>query len=219
MTMPCHRSCLALLFVVAGGVCAGAQTAASASSPEALARSLQKNYSDIRDFKASFEQTSKGGVLRGSRGEGTVAVKKPGRMRWDYTKPEKQVIVSDGVRIYTCYLETKEKECEDPIALPREDEAPSVTLFLLGRGDILRDFKVSRVQSPVRDTLALRLDPRKPDPDYEYLVVAFDPATYQIRGLMTRDRQASESTIVFSNIKVNSNIQDSTFKPPRNAAK
>jgi outer membrane lipoprotein-sorting protein len=37
------------------------------------------------------------------KGEGTVAVKKPGRMRWDYTKPEKQQILSDGSHIYSCY--------------------------------------------------------------------------------------------------------------------
>ena len=64
-------------------------------------------------------------------------------------------------------------------------------------------------------TRALRLEPRKPDPDYEYLVLAFDPASYQIRGLMTRDRQGGESTIVFSNIRQNTNIPDKTFAPPR----
>jgi outer membrane lipoprotein carrier protein len=215
-----QRSFAALFLVVAGVVCARAQSAApAAGSPEALARSLQQHYNGITDFKASFEQTSRGGVLRATKAEGMVAVKKPGRMRWDYEKPDKSQIVSDGARVYTCYLETKEWQCDDPVAMPKESEAPSVTLFLLGRGDILRDFRVSRVQSPVRDTVALRLDPRKPDPDFEYLIVSFDPMTYQIRGLTNRNREGSESTIVLSDIKVNTNISDKTFTPPAGARK
>jgi outer membrane lipoprotein carrier protein len=206
--------------LAAGGFAQAPAAGQVAPNAEALARSLQQNYDKVLDFRASFEQTSSGGVLKlaaskSPKGEGTVAIKKPGRMRWEYTKPDKQTIVSDGTMIYSCYLDTK--ECDDPQPVPRGDAAPSATLFLAGKADILRDFKVARVNSPVRDTIALRLDPRKPDPDYEYLVVAFDPKTYEIRGLMTRDRGAGESTIVFSNIKVNKGIPDSTFAPPRSA--
>ena len=50
---------------------------------------------------------------------------------------------------------------------------------------------------------------------FEHDNMAFDPATYQIRGLMTRDTQGGESTIVFSNIRQNTNIPDKTFTPPR----
>ena len=214
---------IALAAVLSGAI-ASAQSATSALSADTLARALQEHYDKIHDFKASFEQTFRGGVLRGpsSKGEGTVAVKKPGRMRWDYTKPDRQLIVSDGTILHSCVQDTKKWECDEPVPVPRDNDAPSAALFLAGRGDIVRDFKVSRVESPVRGgTLALRLDPRKPDPDYEYLVVAFDPATYQIRGLTTRDHQAGESTIVFTDIKVNTNIPDKTFvfTPPRSVSK
>jgi outer membrane lipoprotein carrier protein len=221
-TTPDARRTLLAALTISVGATLGAQ--APAQSAETLARTLQQHYDMIHDFKASFEQTSRGGVLQlpsGTKAVGTVEVKKPGRMRWDYAKPDPQLIVSDGTTIHSCYLDTKPPQCEDPEAVPHGDEAPSAMLFLAGRGDILRDFKVSRVESPVRGTLALRLDPRKPDPNYEYLVVAFDGDTYQIRGLMTRDRQSGESTIVFSNIKVNTNIPDKdfVFTPPRGAAK
>jgi outer membrane lipoprotein carrier protein len=173
----------------------------------------------VDDFRSTFELSSGGVVLKfpksSSQGQGTVAIKKPGRMRWEYSKPEKQIIVSDGSHIYSCFPDTK--ECDDPLTVPPDDEAPSASLFLAGKGDILRDFNVARVQSPVPGTLALRLIPKKPDPDYEYLVVAFDPATYQIRGLMTRDRQAGETTTVFNDIKVNTRMSDKTFAPPPGA--
>jgi outer membrane lipoprotein carrier protein len=196
---------IALVIAFGGIPLAGQQPSA-----EALAQSLQQQYDKVRDFKASFVQTTKGAVLKvQSKGEGTVAVKKPGKMRWEYTKPERQLIVSDGIRMYDYDPVTKELNVA---ALPPDDQAPTATLFLAGKGNILRDFKVSKVDSPVAGTLALRLDPRRVDPDYEYLVVAFDPSSYQIRGLMTRDRQRGESTIVFSDIKPNTNIPDKTFE-------
>jgi outer membrane lipoprotein carrier protein len=213
---------LALASFVATVACAAtlapAATALHAQQPgasaEELARTLQQRYDKVFDFRASFVQTTRGGVLRiqSPRGEGTVAVKKPGKMRWDYTKPEPQLIVSDGKRIYDYDPVTKDVTIAE---MPPADQAPTAALVLAGKGDILRDYTVTKVESPVPGTQALRLDPRKADPDYEYLVIAFDPASYQIRGLMTRDSQGGESTIVFSNIRQNSNIPDKTFTPPR----
>ena len=202
-----HAAFLTLLTALAAaGTLLHAQQPQSA---EALARALQDRYNGVLDFKASFVQTTSGGVLRiTKKGEGTVAVKKPGKMRWDYTKPEKQLIVSDGKKIYDYDPVTREVGVGD---VPPDDQAPTATLFLAGKGNILRDFKVSIVPSPVAGTQALRLDPRKTESDYEFLVIAFDPSSYQIRGLRTRDSQGGESTIVFSDIRQNTGIPDKTF--------
>ena len=61
-----------------------------------VAGALQRKYDSVKDFSASFTQTYEGGVLRRKSSEaGTVFVKKPGKMRWDYTGPEKKLFVSD----------------------------------------------------------------------------------------------------------------------------
>ena len=66
----------------------GAQTR---QAPEAVARSLQQRYQGIRDFAADFVHTYRGGVLRTQATErGNVIIKKPGRMRWVYTAPERK---------------------------------------------------------------------------------------------------------------------------------
>ena len=60
-------------------------------SPQDLARALQARYQNVRDFTADFVQSYRGGVLRTeTRERGTVMVKKPGRMRWIYTNPERK---------------------------------------------------------------------------------------------------------------------------------
>src|SRR5687767_9146808 len=94
---------LALSFVAlaAASVAARAQVA-SLQLPEQLAARIQQRYDTIRDVQGDFVQAYEGGVLRTKSTErGTVAIKRPGKMRWVYTRPEKKEFVSDGNRIYT----------------------------------------------------------------------------------------------------------------------
>jgi len=59
--------------------------APQAETPDALAKRLQTRYDAIKDFTADFSQTYEGGVLRRKTTEsGTLLIKKPGRMRWEY---------------------------------------------------------------------------------------------------------------------------------------
>ena len=63
---------------------------------------MQQKYDRVKDFTADFTHTYEGGVLKKKSTErGTVQIKKPGRMRWEYTAPEKKTFVSDGRKIYS----------------------------------------------------------------------------------------------------------------------
>jgi hypothetical protein len=73
-----------------------------AADVPALASAIQQRYERIRDFRADFTHTYAGGVLRRKTVEqGEVAIRKPGKMRWTYTSPERKVFVSDGVKLYS----------------------------------------------------------------------------------------------------------------------
>ncbi|MBI4266095.1 MAG: outer membrane lipoprotein chaperone LolA [Acidobacteria bacterium] len=174
-----------------------------------LARSLQQRYRYIQDFSADFTQTYRGGVLRTQTTErGTVAVKKPGLMRWIYTSPERKEFVSDGRKIYFYTPQDRQVQVMD---VPPEDQATTPDLFLAGKGDIVRDFTAAYADTAPAGTVALKLTPRRPQPEYEYLIVALDPTSLQIRGLTTRDRQGGESTLTFTNLKENTGLSDKDF--------
>jgi outer membrane lipoprotein carrier protein len=197
---------LGLMVSIASHVVIGAQ---ERLAPEALARSLQQRYQGIKDFSADFVHSYRGGVLKTRTQErGTVAVKKPSRMHWIYTVPEKKEFVSDGVKIYSYIPQDRQVIVS---SVPPDDQATTPALFLAGKGDIVRDFSATYVDPTVAGTLALKLVPRRSEPDYEYLVVAVDPATFQIRALTTRDRQGGDSTLIFSNLKENLGISDKEF--------
>ena len=186
---------------------AGAQTRPTA---DALAKSLQQRYQGIRDFSADFSHVYRGGVLRKQVTErGTMAIKKPGMMRWSYTEPEKKTFVSDGKKLYSYIPQDKQVVVS---TLPPDDDAPTPALFLTGKGNITRDFTASYSEgTAAAGTYALKLVPRRAEADYESLVVLLDPATLQIKGLTTFDRQGGESTFSFSNLKENRGLTDKEF--------
>jgi outer membrane lipoprotein carrier protein len=203
---------MARTFLIGVTVCLSVLSGAAQEpqTPEAIARALQKRYQGIRDFSADFAQTYRGGVLRTqSREEGKVSIKKPGRMRWTYVKPERKEFVSDGVKVYS-YIPLDQQVIVSPV--PPDNEATTPALFLAGKGDIVRDFTPSAAQPSVPGTVAVKLTPRSSDPEFEYLLVSVDPKTLQIRALSTLDRQGGQSTLVFTNLKENTGISDKEFE-------
>ena len=200
------RLLASLVVLLSLSVLGSAQTG---RTPDQLARALQERYQSVRDFTADFVQTYRGGVLRTeTRERGTVAVKKPGRMRWIYTSPERKEFVSDGMKMYAYIPEDKQVTVSN---VPTDSEAPTPVLFLAGKGDLVKDFTATRAESPVPRSVAIKLTPRRTEPEYEYLIVAVDPASLQIRALTTRDRQGGESTLRFENLKENQGISDNDF--------
>lgn len=178
-------------------------------APDALARAVQQRYNGVRDFSADFVHVYRGGVLRRQATErGTMAVKKPGKMRWVYTAPEKKTFVSDGVKIYSYIPQDRQVIVSD---VPKGDQASTPILFLAGKGDLTRDFVPSNAPESVPGTWALKLVPRRPERDYDSLVLHLDPATLQIRALTTTDSQGGESRFTFSNLKENQGLSDKEF--------
>ena len=194
---------IAMLFVFGARPDAAQQTAAQ------VAAALQAKYDKIRDFTADFVQQYGGGIRKRTLTEkGKVQIKKPGKMRWDYTEPEKKVFVSDGSQIYL-YVPADNQVTVSPV--PKQDEATTSVLFLVGKGDLTRDFNVTFSPDAPAGTYALRLDPKLPERDYDWLEVVIDQSTLQIRSLKAADRQGGQSTFHFSNFKENVGLSDKTF--------
>lgn len=179
--------------------------------PDELARRIQAKYEQVRDFTADFEHTYEGGVLRQKVTErGRVQIKKPGKMRWTYTAPERKEFVSDGRKLYSYVPEDKQVIVS---TVPPADEASSPILFLAGKGNVLRDFKASHAQVPNAGAgeQALKLVPVTPQEEYDWIVLVVDRASLQIRRLVTADAQGGTSSFAFRNLRENVGLPDKTF--------
>lgn len=205
----------AVLLAAAVALFSPARSGASIAPDQRLAEALQKKYDAIKDFSADFVHVYQGGVLRKRVTErGHVLIKKPGKMRWEYQSPEPKLFVSDGVKIYSYMPQDKQVIVS---TVPGNDEAPTPVLFLSGRGNILRDFTDSAADTPVmRDlpagSVGLKLVPKSPQADYDWLVVAVEPASLRIVGLVTIDAQGGQSSFSFANLKENVGLADKLFE-------
>ena len=198
----------------------GGQRIARGADPTAaeLASSLQRKYDGIKDFSADFTHAYEGGVLRKQITErGRLLVKKPGKMRWDYSVPEPKQFVSDGVKMYSYVPQDKQVIVAN---VPPDDRATTPTLFLAGKGNLTRDFTPSLVDPPAgmpAGSRALKFVPKARQPDYDWLILVVDAASLAIRGLVTVDAQGGKSSFSFTNLKENVGVADRefAFKIPR----
>jgi outer membrane lipoprotein carrier protein len=191
-----------------------------AQSPTAdtVARDLQRKYDRVTDFSADFVHSYRGGVLKQQATErGTLLVKKPGKMRWEYTAPEKKLFVSDGHKIYSYIPQDRQVVVG---TMPRDEQAPTPALFLTGKGDLTRDFNAAfdKVAEAQPGSIALKLTPKRREPEYESLTLVVDPKTLGLQMLVTVDSQGGRSAFTFSNFKENVGVADNqfVFKMPRN---
>jgi outer membrane lipoprotein carrier protein len=175
-----------------------------------IAAALQASYDRVKDFTASFTQVYEGGVLRRKAVEsGTVAIRKPGLMRWEYTSPQKKLFVSDGKTMYMYFPEDRQVMTSP---MPDHDEATSAVLFLMGRGDVTRDFTARWVEGGAPDEYAVRLEPRIRQAEYDWLEVTARRDTLQIRALTAGDAQGGRSVFTFTNLKENVGLADKLFQ-------
>jgi outer membrane lipoprotein carrier protein len=205
MKLPASIVCLSLACAVAAPM---AQS--GTESAEELSGRIQARYDTIRDFEADFVQTYQGGLLRTkSTEQGTVAIKRPGRMRWVYTKPERKEFVSNGRQIYS-YIPRDKQVIVSP--MPADDQT-TPALFLTGRGHLVRDFhaEFAAVPGAAPGVIGLKLTPKKTDPEFEWLMVTVNPSSLQIQQLVALDRQGGQSSFTFTNLKENRNLSDKIF--------
>ncbi len=195
-----------------------AASAAQSPSAETTAANLQRKYDRVGDFSTDFVHSYRGGVLKQQATErGHLLVKKPGKMRWEYTSPEKKLFVSDGRKIYSYIPQDRQVIVG---TMPQGDQAPTPALFLTGRGNLTRDFNVAfdKVPDAPAGSVALKLTPKRREPEYESLTLVVDPQTLNLRMLITVDAQGGRSAFTFTNLKENVGLADNqfVFQMPRN---
>jgi outer membrane lipoprotein carrier protein len=182
-------------------------------SPAALAAKVQGYYERTRDLEAKFAQTyTYAGFGRRQVSSGTLRVKKPGMMRWDYDKPAKKTIAVKGSRLVQWEPEENQAYVDDTFDASAMSAAVT---FLLGKGDLAREFDLS-----VDELGALLLRPKAPDPRVESiaLTVAEDGA---VKATRVVDGSGNVNELKFSDTRRNVGLPDSAFdvKLPKDVRK
>jgi outer membrane lipoprotein carrier protein len=176
---------------------------------DAIVRKVQERYDSTRDFTADVTQEMTIASLgKTTTAHGTVAFKRPGKMRWDLSQGDEQIIVADGQTLWL--YQPKEKQV---LKAPFDAAFRATTpiSFLTGVGKISQDFDVSL--DPKDDKGAeihLILVPRH-DSSVGKLRLTVARDTGEIRGAEIYDPLGNVSRLRFEHIKRNVGLSDDQF--------
>jgi len=181
----------------------------AALTPLELAQKLQARYEETKTMTADFKQsTSVPMSTRKRLGAGKVIISKPGRIRWDYQAPDKQVLISDGKKV-SMFIANSAQMIVQPVSQYINSDVTYA--FFAGTGNIVRDFKVlPSERSGDANLKAIKLVPKTAHPQVEYLHVWIDE-NFMIRRLEIVDHFGSITDLAFSNITRNEPVSPETF--------
>jgi outer membrane lipoprotein carrier protein len=211
------RTLLVVLAVVLGPAAALAQAAAPARLPskEVIAR-MQAFYEKIGDLKADFKQEIVNPTTgRTKTSYGVVKLKKPGRMRWDYSKPAKKHFISDGQTLWVYEPEDQQAFRQD---IKSSNLSAAVT-FLAGKGKLAEEFNFELLppgKQGGKEDYAVKLMPKTPSAQFKSVVLVVEPKAFQVKLSIVETVDGGQSKVWFTGVELTKKIPDSTFKftPP-----
>ena len=176
--------------------------------PESIAARLQNRYDSMTSLSFTFKQQSSGQVSgRPRTGGGKALFYKTGstsRMRWDYTEPDRQVLISDG-ETFSMYFENLQQMIVTPA---RNLENDLTYTFFSGRGKIADlfyilppDLENTENPSDSQPLNVIKLVPREEQSQLQAIHLWVD-AQSLIRRIELRDHFDTVTLLNLANIEV-----------------
>ncbi|MFZ2725327.1 MAG: outer membrane lipoprotein chaperone LolA [Methylococcaceae bacterium] len=176
---------------------------------EQLRTFLKASTSMTADFKQVLINEA-GDALQTSFG--LFYLQRPGKFRWDYTKPFQQQIISSGGKVW--FYDTDLEQ----VTVKKLDESIGSTPALLLSGSVsLEDNYTIESQGNEGDMQWIKLLPKNKDSTFKYILIGLEKGT--LSGMELNDNFGQLTRVYFSNVKLNPAIKSSIFefKTPKGA--
>ncbi len=170
------------------------------------AQALLDFSNSMYSFSADFTQTvydSDSVVLQESKGQ--VELMRPGKFRWTYDEPIRQVIVADGLTLWVY-----DEDIAQVTMQPQATTLGSAPIGLLsGQREIESEFTIKELGD--RDGLQwFQLEPLVKDTDFNQVFIALDNTG--LRAMELRDNFEQATQIRFNNFKKNAPFSADQFQ-------
>ncbi len=116
---------------------ASAAAARPAANVEAIAQAVDNHYNRLQTLQAEFSETYRGAGAERTE-SGTLWLKKPGKMRWEYRSPQQKLFLSDGQNAWL-YLPDDRQVRKTPAR--KLDDLRSPLAFLLGKAHLEKELQ------------------------------------------------------------------------------
>jgi len=197
---------LALMFSVSF-----AQKAAAAESDlklEQILDRMEAQYTD-KSFKAEFAQESTIKAMDITDfATGRMYVRYPGMMRWEYDKPEKQVIITDAKKLWIYRPADNQVMVGNAPAFFSDGKGAS---FLSDIKLVRQKFKISLEQSKDDFFYELKLQPIEKTLDVTDIRLSVTKNTFTVIRIVTYNSYGDENRIELLNHQFNVKLDDKLF--------
>ena len=202
-----------LLMTMQGAVSAGEKSVPSGSAPAApaarepdIVQSIEDHYRNLVDLTAKVVQKNYlKSVGKTQIFEGILSIKRPGKLRLEYTNG--QVIVIDGKE---AWFYSRKNEQAIRRTFQDFEQANIPVAFLLGAGEIRKEFNV--VPGAAGASGMLDLAPHRKSGAVMKKVRLVADATGRITEMTVYDRSGNNSKVLFSDVQEGVGLDDGIFQ-------
>ena len=190
---------------------------AANSTPDvrAIAQAVDNHYNHLQTLQAEFTETYRGAGIERTE-SGSLWLKKPGKMRWEYRSPKEKLFLSDGKDAWF-YLPGDRQVRRTSVK--KLDDLRSPLGFLLGKTRLEKELDGLSVASDVAPMTAgntvLRGVPKAMADRVNEVVLEVTP-DYRIARIQFEEADESVTEYRFGEQRENAEIADQRFRfsPP-----
>ncbi len=177
-------------------------------SLDSILKGIEQRYGG-KGFSASFFQES---ILKAMQitdtAEGRLTVKQPGKMRWEYTLPEPQTIITDGISMWI----HRPKDNQVMVGnAPDFFKGGKGAGFLSDISQIRKNFDIAMQTAENDQYYRLKLLPAKPTADLKDIILSVAKTTYKIDQVITHNEYEDETRFVISDYQFDIDPDDNLF--------
>src|SRR5437588_8709131 len=180
-----------------------------------IARATDEHYNHLQTFKADFTEIYNGpGISRNE--SGTLWLKKPRRMRWEYRQPREKLFLSDS---HNAFFYVPGERQARRTAIKNLDDIRSPLRYLLGKTKLekeLEGLSLAPDLGPLNaGATVLRGVPKDMKDRISSVILEITPA-HQISRIVIQEVDGTTTEFRFANVQENVTVQDSLFRftPP-----
>ena len=192
--------------------------AQAAAAVDEIVDKVEATCAQVQDLSARFHQTATNRTLGDVReASGIFEAKRPGKMRWEYQKPEPRLFVTDGKTLWAYSPADKQVVVQD-ITEAMPSRVP--LSFLAGDCDLRKDFTVTLVEHAgtrgVTATRVLDLRPKRPEAGIARMLLEVNLRGYTVEKTTVFDAYGNTTVIALTDLKLNPGINNDQFQftPP-----
>jgi outer membrane lipoprotein carrier protein len=170
-------------------------------------KGVEERYNHAQTLEIVFSEGYRAQGKARKPESGTLYLRKPGRMRWQYASPAGKLFLSDGKWVY---LVTPDSNRVQKMKVKESDDMRAPLAFLLGRLHFEKDFRNFQTRTEGPDTW-ITADPKSADLPYTKVEFQVTPQ-FQIRRVVVTGQDLSVLDFQFDQEKMNPPLDSKLFQ-------